>query len=141
MLDLRGLWVTAVLGGILVLTGCEDPAASHAGSGALSASPSVTAAAPADLPSPVPAGTTPTPTPRPARISAAPTSGTASPAPAGTATSAAPSGCHNLTATSAVKAAVTAAYQRSFPRFAHIRPVPQQFFYGRCGGVRYAATR
>ncbi|KUO21331.1 hypothetical protein AQJ91_10245 [Streptomyces dysideae] len=40
-----------------------------------------------------------------------------------------------------MKAAVTAAYQRSFPRFAHIQPVPRQFFYGQCGGVRYAATR
>ncbi|MCX4857532.1 hypothetical protein [Streptomyces canus] len=81
------------------------------------------------------------PTPAPSRSPAAPTGATASSTPAGTATSAPPSGCHNLTATSTVKAAVTAAYQRSFPRFTHIRPVPQQFFYGRCGGVRYAATR
>ncbi|MDW4911253.1 hypothetical protein RB628_39665 [Streptomyces sp. ADMS] len=36
---------------------------------------------------------------------------------------------------------MTAAYRRSFPRFAHIQPVPGQFFYGQCGGVRYAATR
>ncbi|WP_151484079.1 hypothetical protein [Streptomyces albicerus] len=36
---------------------------------------------------------------------------------------------------------MTVAYQRSFPRFAHIQPVPGQFFYGQCGGVRYAAAR
>ncbi|WP_406171826.1 hypothetical protein [Streptomyces sp. NBC_00996] len=40
-----------------------------------------------------------------------------------------------------MKAAVTGAYQRSFPRFVHVQPVPHQFFYGQCGGVRYAATR
>ncbi|MDX3453803.1 hypothetical protein PV396_17915 [Streptomyces sp. ME02-8801-2C] len=36
---------------------------------------------------------------------------------------------------------MTGAYQRSFSRFSHIQPVPHQFFYGQCGGVRYAATR
>lgn len=141
MLDLRGVSVMVVLGGILVLTGCEDSAGSHTGSGAPSPSPSVTASAPTDPPPTGQADTMPTPTPPPPRSSAAPTGATTSPTPAGTATSAAPSGCHNLTATSAVKAAVTAAYQRSFPRFTHIQPVPQQFFYGQCGGVRYAATR
>jgi hypothetical protein len=136
MLDPRRMSVMSVIsvmGGILLLTGCEHPAGSHAGRGAPSSSPSVTVSAPADPPPPVPADTTPTPTPP--RISAAPAGATTPP------TSAAPSSCHNLTATNAVKSAVTAAYQRSFPRFAHIRPAPQQFFYGQCGGVRYAATR
>ncbi|MFE3637117.1 hypothetical protein [Streptomyces sp. NPDC059168] len=36
---------------------------------------------------------------------------------------------------------MTGSYQRAFPRFGHVRPVPQQFFYGRCGDVGYAATR
>ncbi|MGW3244393.1 hypothetical protein [Streptomyces sp. NPDC001070] len=35
---------------------------------------------------------------------------------------------------------MTRAYRRSFPRFAHIEPVPLRFFYGQCGAVRYAAT-
>ncbi|PWI14408.1 hypothetical protein DI272_09725 [Streptomyces sp. Act143] len=137
MLDLRGVSVMAMLGGILLLTGCEEPAASHADSGAPSWPPSATSSAPADLPSAVPADTTP----KLPRAAASPTGAAASPRPTGTVTSAPHSGCQNLTATSAVKAAVTAEYQRSFPRFAHIRPVPQQFFYGQCGGVRYAATR
>ncbi|MET9831807.1 hypothetical protein ABZ078_21465 [Streptomyces sp. NPDC006385] len=50
-------------------------------------------------------------------------------------------GCRNLPVGNDVKAAVTRAYQRSFPRFVHVQPVPDQFFYGQCGGVRYAATR
>lgn len=145
MLDLRGVSVMAVMGGILVLTGCEDSAGSHAGSGAPSSSPSVNASVSAGAPSHVPADTTSSAfagtTPTPSRTSAAPARATTSPTPAGTAASADRSGCHNLTATNAVKAAVTAAYQRSFPRFAHIQPVPGQFFYGQCGGVRYAATR
>lgn len=141
MLDFRGVSVkaaAAVTGGILVLTGCEDSSGGPADSGAPSSSPSITAPAVADPPSPVPADTTSTPSPTPSR---APARATTSPTQAGTATSADRSGCHNLTVTDAVKAAVTAAYQRSFPRFAHIQPVPQQFFYGQCGGVRYAATR
>lgn len=144
MLDFRGVSVKAVAaltGGILVLTGCEYSSGAPAGSGAPSSSPSITAPAAVDPPSPVPADTTSTPSPTPSRTSAAPAKATTSPTPAGTATSADRSGCHNLTVTNAVKAAVTAAYQRSFPRFAHIQPVPRQFFYGRCGGVRYAATR
>ncbi|MFG3656685.1 hypothetical protein [Streptomyces sp. NPDC047706] len=63
----------------------------------------------------------------------------ATPTPASTSTGT--PGCHNLPAGADVKAAVTDAYRRSFPRFRHIQPAPQQFFYGRCGDVRYAATR
>ncbi|MFE7763868.1 hypothetical protein [Streptomyces sp. NPDC057438] len=92
-----------------------------------------------------PAITTPpraaTTTPSPSRTSAAPAKAV-SPAPAGTLTT--PAGdydCRNLTAANEVKAAVTRAYRRSFPRYVHVQPVPQQFFYGQCGGVRYAATR
>ncbi|WCD94274.1 hypothetical protein PGH47_00865 [Streptomyces sp. HUAS 31] len=36
---------------------------------------------------------------------------------------------------------MTEAYRRAFPRFVHIQPAPDQFFYGQCDGVRYAATR
>ncbi|MDX3078088.1 hypothetical protein [Streptomyces sp. MI02-7b] len=49
-------------------------------------------------------------------------------------------GCRNLSAGSEVKAAVTRAYTRSYPRFVHIAPAPHRFFYGQCGTVRYAAT-
>ncbi|MGX1915073.1 hypothetical protein ACWIID_40560 [Streptomyces phaeochromogenes] len=138
MPDFRGMTVMAVMGGILVLSGCEDSSGSHAGSDVPSSWPSVDAPVVAGTPSHVPTRTT---TPTPSRTSAAPARATTSPAPAGTTTSADPSSCRNLTATDAVKAAVTAAYQRSFPRFAHIQPVPRQFFYGQCGGVRYAVTR
>ncbi|UUU23750.1 hypothetical protein [Streptomyces sp. DSM 40750] len=139
MLVLRGMPVLAVMSGILLLTGCEDASGSHAGSGAaLSSSPSVNASVRAGTPPHVPARTT---TPTPSRTSAAPAGATASPTPTGTATAVGRSGCHNLTATDAVKSAVTAAYRRGFPRFAHMQPVPRQFFYGQCGDVRYAATR
>lgn len=140
MLDLGGTRlraVTPVACGILMLTACEHSSGAHARSGAASSSPSTNASVPADSPSLVPASTTPSATP------GAPAGAATSPTPTGTAASASAdrAGCHNLTATDEVKAAVTAAYQRSFPRFAHIRPVPRQFFHGQCGGVRYAATR
>ncbi|MFI8182490.1 hypothetical protein OG539_33700 [Actinacidiphila glaucinigra] len=50
-------------------------------------------------------------------------------------------GCRNLAAGGELKAAVTRAYQRGFPRFAHIAPAPGRFFYGQCGTVRYAAAQ
>lgn len=140
MLDLGSTRLRAVItvaGGLLMLTACENSSGAHAGSGAASSSPSTNASVPADTPSHVPAGTTPTAL----RTPAAPAGAAISPTPTETAASADHAGCHNLTATDEVKAAVTAAYQRSFPRFAHIRPVPRQFFHGQCGGVRYAATR
>lgn len=59
MLDLRGVSVMAVMGGILVLTGCEDSSGSHAGPGAPSLSPSVNASVSAGAPSHVPADTMP----------------------------------------------------------------------------------
>ncbi|MFE7897231.1 hypothetical protein ACFU3E_06775 [Streptomyces sp. NPDC057424] len=145
----RGTSVMAVLGGILVLAGCQT-SGSHAGAGAPSSSPpSARVSDPAGTPSNG-AATTPsasdtntptgpaTTTPSPA--SAAPVRAT-SPTPSGTPPTSANPDCRNLTVSSEVKAAVTRAYQRGFPRFVHVRPVPHQFFYGRCGGVRYAATR
>lgn len=144
MPGLRGTSVTVVMGGVLVLTGCQDGSISQAGSGTLSSSPSAHASAVAGIPVDGPAITTPpraTTTPSPSRTSAAPAKAV-SPAPAGTLTTPADDyDCRNLTAGNEVKAAVTRAYQRSFPRFVHVQPVPQQFFYGQCGGVRYAATR
>jgi hypothetical protein len=56
----------------------------------------------------------------------------------GTATAAA-SGCKNLVATDAVKAADTQAYEAESHR-GHIAPLPHQFLYGECGGTTYAAT-
>ncbi|MFG1665251.1 hypothetical protein [Streptomyces sp. Y7] len=85
-------------------------------------------------PSTSPVATTPAPVP----ASAAPTR-TASPTPAATLRTA--PGCGNLAATSEVKAAVTGAYRSAFPRFVHVQPAPDQFYYGQCDGVRYAATR
>ncbi|MGW3731448.1 hypothetical protein ACWDPP_41630, partial [Streptomyces sp. NPDC000851] len=84
----------------------------------------------AGTPSNGPAITTPptavTTTPAPSRTSAAPAKAV-SPAPAGTLTTPANDhGCRNLTVSNEVKAAVTGAYQRSFPRFVHVQPVPHQ---------------
>ncbi|MFC8239860.1 hypothetical protein [Streptomyces chartreusis] len=94
---------------------------------------------PADTSSNDPATTTPMPTP--SRTAGAPDRAT-SPTPAAAhPTSANHPDCRNRTAGNEVKAAVTEAYRRSFPRFIHIQPVPHQFFYGQCDGVRYAATR
>lgn len=64
MLDLRGMPVRAVMavvGGILVLTGCEDSTGWHTGSRAPSALPSVNASV-AGAPSHVPVGATPSAT-------------------------------------------------------------------------------
>ncbi|WP_432588101.1 hypothetical protein ABVG11_23520 [Streptomyces sp. HD1123-B1] len=50
------------------------------------------------------------------------------------------SACRSLTATADVKAAVKAAYSRSFPQFQHVKPTAGSFYYGQCGGTRYAGT-
>ncbi|MEU8575222.1 hypothetical protein [Streptomyces asoensis] len=78
--------------------------------------------------------------------SPAPPDGTAEPsgaAPhrpsAGSPSTAAPS-CRSLVVPQTVKDAVTLAYRRSQPGLVHIAPVKGTFYYGRCGGVRYAAT-
>jgi hypothetical protein len=142
--------VIAAVGGILLLAGCQDSSGTHVGSGTpapSSSEPSAYAAVPTGTSSNGPATTTPTSpvttthTPTPSHTAAAPARA-ASPTPVGILpTSANHPDCRNLTADSEVKAAVTEAYRRSFPRFIHIQPVPRQFFYGQCGGVRYAATR
>ncbi|MEU3092298.1 hypothetical protein ACWCQ0_30595 [Streptomyces massasporeus] len=144
----RSTSVMAVLGGVLVLAGCQNPAGSHAAAGTPSASPpSTRVSEPAGTPSNGAATTasasptgTPTTTSTPSHTSAAPVRA-ASPARSGTPPTSASPDCRNLTVSSEVKAAVTRAYQASFPRFVHVRPMPYQFFYGQCGGVRYAATR
>ncbi|MER7900102.1 hypothetical protein ABTX62_29320 [Streptomyces sp. NPDC096046] len=149
----RGASVIAVVGGILALAGCREASGSHTGSGAPasasassapSSTPSAQALTPTGTPTISPATATALPSAAPA-TSATPAKAT-TPTPAVTLPPSAPSSadhadCRNLTADSQVKTAVTEAYRRSFPRFVHIRPEPGQFFYGRCGGLRYAATR
>ncbi|MFJ9753677.1 hypothetical protein [Streptomyces sp. NPDC101149] len=142
MPGLRGVTVTALMGGILMLTGCHGSPGTDAASGAPSpASPSATSSASS------PDAPTTAATPSGAASSAAPRpSSTSTPAGATDSTGAArmPAsvpGCRNLAVGDEVKAAVTSAYRRSFPRLVHIRPAPHRFFYGQCGAVRYAATR
>ncbi|MEU0215914.1 hypothetical protein ABZ281_12655 [Streptomyces sp. NPDC006265] len=132
----RGTSLMAVLGGILVLAGCQNPSGSHVGAGTPPNGAATTPSASATNTPTDPATTTPTPS----HTSAAPVRAT-SPTPSVTPPMSANPDCRNLTVSSEVKAAVTRAYQGSFPRFVHVRPVPHQFFYGQCGGVRYAATR
>ncbi|MET8958385.1 hypothetical protein ABZX69_02635 [Streptomyces sp. NPDC004074] len=142
MPGLRGVTVTALMGGILMLTGCHGSPGTDAASGAPSpASPSATSSESS------PDAPTTAATPSGAPSSAAPRpSSTSAPAGATDSTGAArmPAsvpGCRNLAVGDEVKAAVTSAYRRSFPRLVHIRPEPHRFFYGQCGAVRYAATR
>ncbi|OIJ68324.1 hypothetical protein [Streptomyces mangrovisoli] len=144
MNSLRGAALTAVAGGILVLTGChgaEDAADAHAASAtAVAARTTAVGGTASDAPS----TTTP-----PSPPTATPSSPDSADAPAPSATnrtttrSTAPTarpGCRNLPVTTSVKTAVTAAYRRSYPRFVHVRPVAHHFFYGECGATRYAAT-
>ncbi|MFE6941998.1 hypothetical protein [Streptomyces chartreusis] len=148
MPGLRGTSVTVVLGGILLLAGCQESSSPRAGADApSSSSPSLTgspspssSSAATGKPSrsavattaPATAARTPTPTSTKA-AAATPTRAPATPASR--------PGCRNLAASVEVKAAVTEAYRRAFPRFVHVQLAPDQFFYGQCDGVRYAATR
>lgn len=134
----------ALLGGVLLLTGCTGSSGSDsAAPEATSPSPdaSVTAQASASRsPSALPSDSAASPS------ATAPPSSPRSTAPATTSPSTRPApasvpGCRNLTVSGEVKAAVTRAYQRGFPRFVHIEPEPQRFFFGQCGTVRYAATQ
>ncbi|MFF7216120.1 hypothetical protein ACFZAU_37260 [Streptomyces sp. NPDC008238] len=133
----------ALLGGVLLLTGCtgssgSDPAARTAASPARSASAPAEASASASAS----ASVSGTPSASPSRSVPPATPTSSSPSTAGTRKApASVPGCRNLAAGGEVKAAVTRAYQRGFPRFAHIEPEPQRFFYGQCGTVRYAATQ
>ncbi|MFF3877142.1 hypothetical protein [Streptomyces sp. NPDC001978] len=141
----RSSVVAVLMGGILLLTGCHQGAsASGTPSGtAASSTPDVSVTAePTSDASPSAASSGSTTTPVPSHTSAATTK--ASAVPTRTHTHPAPvsiPGCRNLTVSAGVKAAVTEAYKRSFPRFSHIRPVPHHFFYGQCGAVHYAAAR
>ncbi|MFF4539608.1 hypothetical protein [Streptomyces aureus] len=141
MSGLRRDAVLALASGIMLLTGCQDSggAGSAAGDDPTSANSSAPAAvrtsAPAASPSAGPADAS-TPSREPAEGSPAKS---ASAAPAGHAATPA-AGCRNLTADGPVKAEVTRVYRRVV-RLEHIGPVPHLFFYGRCGTVRYAATR
>ena len=103
----------------------STPAASTPAAGTPAASVPATAAAASSAPA-----------------AATPGAASSAPAPAGGGSAAGTAaGCQNLTATAGVKAAVTAAYEAANPRFNHIQPAPGGFFYGSCGGTRYAATR
>ncbi|MBT1094366.1 hypothetical protein [Streptomyces sp. Tu102] len=140
--------MTVVLGGILLLAGCQESSSPRAGadtpsssSPSLTGSPSPSSSSAATgkparsavaTTAPATAARTPTPTSTKA-AAATPTRAPATPASR--------PGCRNLAASVGVKAAVTEAYRQAFPRFVHVQPAPDQFFYGQCDGVRYAATR
>ncbi|MFK4145268.1 hypothetical protein [Streptomyces sp. NPDC004065] len=149
----RGVSVIASMSAVVLLTACGPGPRTDSASGSPSARPpaastaagtatpgpapaasSATASAAASTSAPAPSGT-----PVPSRTSTPPDRGTATPAAARPGTFV--PGCRNLAVSSAVKTAVTAAYRRGFPRFSHIAPAPNQFFYGQCGSVRYAGTR
>ncbi|MEU6339389.1 hypothetical protein ABZ883_00320 [Streptomyces sp. NPDC046977] len=144
----------ALLGCTLLLSGCTDSSGSGTDSAAgttasasaeSSAESSVSASAdPSGEPSPSASSSSAAATPSkstPTRTATPPPTSkhTTAPVKVPQAPASVP-GCRNLGVTSAVKAAVTRAYQRSYPRFVHIAPVPGRFFYGQCGTVRYAAT-
>ncbi|MFB6938059.1 hypothetical protein [Streptomyces chartreusis] len=147
MPGLRGTSVTVVMGGVLLLAGCQESSGPRADADAPSSSSPSVAGPPSTSSSsaatgkparsavattaPATAARTPTPTTKAA--AATPTRAPATPASR--------PGCRNLAASVEVKAAVTEAYRHAFPRFVHVRPAPDQFFYGQCDGVRYAATR
>ncbi|MFF3450710.1 hypothetical protein ACFYXJ_26605 [Streptomyces sp. NPDC002667] len=131
--------VLALVGGIMLLTGCQDTAG--AGSAADTGPPSASSPARAAERTPAPAASppvSPAGTSTPSRAPATGEPGRPS-APAGR--SATPvAGCRSLVAGARVKAEVTREYRHDVTHFVHIEPVPHRFFYGRCGTVRYAAT-
>lgn len=140
--------MTVVMGGILLLAGCQESSGPRADADAASSSSTSAAGSPSTSPSSAATGkpsrsavattapATAARTPKPTTTKAAAVTPTRAPAtPAGR------PGCRNLAASVEVKAAVTEAYRHAFPRFIHVQPAPDQFFYGQCDGVRYAATR
>ncbi|MFE2509291.1 hypothetical protein ACFXC9_12640 [Streptomyces naganishii] len=144
MPGVRGVPVAALMGGVLLLAGCQDEhrAASGSAPSATDSSASSPAASPAATPTAAPSASvtsSASPSVRPPSASASEPDRAATRIPSSL-PPAVPAGCRNLAAGSAVKAAVTSAYRRAFPRFIHIVPVPGEFFYGQCGAVRYAAT-
>ncbi|MEV5912641.1 hypothetical protein AB0M00_27535 [Streptomyces chartreusis] len=148
MPGLRGTSVTVVMGGILLLAGCQESSGPRADADAASSSSTSAAGSPSTSPSSAATGkpsrsavantapATAARTPKPTTTKAAVATPTRAPA-----TPASRPGCRNLAASVEVKAAVTEAYRHAFPRFIHVQPAPDQFFYGQCDGVRYAATR
>ncbi|WP_415938290.1 hypothetical protein [Streptomyces sp. 039-1] len=142
MPGVRHASVMALVGGIMLLTGCQESVGS-ASAGPAAPSPDVSASATvradgsAQATPPVASSVG---TPRPSRVSAAPVrAGETTASGAGHTTAAIP-GCRNLTASAEVKASVTRVYRQRV-HFPHIEPVPHGFFYGQCGSVHYAATR
>lgn len=140
--------MTVVMGGILLLAGCQESSGPRADADAASSSSTSAAGSPSTSPSSAATGkpsrsavantapATAARTPKPTTTKAAAATPTRAPA-----TPASRPGCRNLAASVEVKAAVTEAYRHAFPRFIHVQPAPDQFFYGQCDGVRYAATR
>ncbi|WP_406271219.1 hypothetical protein OH779_32235 [Actinacidiphila glaucinigra] len=148
MSGFRGVpMAAALLGGVLLLAGCTGSSGSDSAA-ATATSPSPEASASAEVSADVSASADASGSASPPASS----SGSAAPRPssrsntpkATAATRQAPAsvpGCRNLAADGEVKGTVTRAYQRGFPRFAHIAPAPGRFFYGQCGTVRYAAAQ
>lgn len=140
--------MTVVMGGILLLAGCQESSGPRADADAASSSSPSVAGSSSTSPSSAATGkpsrsavattapATAARTPKPTTTKAAAATPTRAPA-----TPASLPGCRNLAASVEVKAAVTEAYRHAFPRFVHVQPAPDQFFYGQCDGVRYAATR
>ncbi|MFF7674068.1 hypothetical protein [Actinacidiphila glaucinigra] len=142
----RGVPVAAaLLGGVLLLPGCTGSSGS-ATAKATSPSPKASASAEVSADVSASAGASGSASPSASSSGSAaprPSSRSATPKATG-ATRQAPAsvpGCRNLAAGGEVKAAVTRAYQRGFPRLVHIAPAPGRFFYGQCGTVRYAAAQ
>ncbi|MER5401018.1 hypothetical protein [Streptomyces sp. NPDC002599] len=143
MSGLRRTSALALAGGIMLLTGCQDPAGtgSAADTPASSAVASAAEAVRKDTPAPAASpSSSPDGTSAPSRGSATGSPERATATPAGHAATAV-AGCRNLAAGDAVKAEVTRMYRHDVTHFQHIEPVPHTFFYGQCGTVRYAATR
>ncbi|SNT20386.1 hypothetical protein [Actinacidiphila glaucinigra] len=147
MSGFRGVPIAAaLLGGVLLLTGCTGSSGSDsAAAAATSPSPEASASAEvsADVSAPADASASASASALPSGSAASPSARSTTPK-ATAATRQAPAsvpGCRNLAAGGEAKAAVTRAYQRGFPRLVHIAPASGRFFYGQCGTVRYAAAQ
>lgn len=143
MSGLRRTSALALAGGIMLLTGCQDPAGTSSAAGTPTASAAASAAAAVRKDTPAPAASpasSPAGTSAPSRGSATGSPERATATPAGRAATAV-AGCRNLAAGDAVKTEVTRMYRHDVTHFQHIEPEPHTFFYGQCGTVRYAATR
>ncbi len=111
-------WATGTLV-VIVAAGCRAGGGTAAG-GSPQPAHSRTSASPVPSSSPTP----------PRAASSAPT-----PSAKGT-------GCTSLVVSASIKAAVTRAYgMQSRPKLVHIAPVRGSFYFGKCGGTFYAATR